>query len=298
MNQNIVKPVQLLFIDIETDGLNVENNQILEISCILTDNKLNQIGEPFHSLILPRGDYEWIYENMPPTVQEMHTKNGLLAEIKIMIDNYYNRPKDITSLDSRFLFKKRVETKILDWLNDLWKENEPVPEIRMAGHSINSLDKPFIEHHMPELASILSHRTHDISSYVRFFTDSCEIPNDKVPFGIKVSGHRAQDDNFMALNEARKLRKWIIENISKQKENQMYENDILIAESHEMFEENLICLKNVKFKQTPRTINLGLDNKTFNNIWLTADLKTNQLHIDHLNKDNEIVLWRHTVTLI
>lgn len=203
-----------LWVDLETDGTNPEDNQILEISCILTDNKLNQIGEPFNSLILPEGDYESLVNNMSPYVKTMHTENGLLVEIKKMLDEYYDNAYNIKSTDPKWKWACKVEKEILDWLNELLPKNqqqslEITLEIRMAGHSINSLDKPFIKVYMPTLHGMLSHRTLDISSHVRFITDVCDISNDKIPFGIKKMGHRASDDNFNALEEARKLRVWI-----------------------------------------------------------------------------------------
>lgn len=207
MSTKVVKPVQFLFVDLETDGTKAKGGHILEVSCILTDNKLNRIGQPFHSLVFPGVDkgkkaMDIIHSSLEtnPFVNDMHTKNGLLFDLGTLA----LKPE---WKDSRL---QTVEKRIHDWLNDLWPEGAPVAEIRMAGHSINSLDFPFIREHMPELASNLSHRTLDISSYVRFFTDCCEIPNDEIPFGLKEAGHRATDDNLMALREAKKLREWVI----------------------------------------------------------------------------------------
>lgn len=203
-NNNNPKPIQYLFTDIEADGLNAKKNQILEIALTLTDNKLNQIGKSFQSLICP--DYlEVVVHDMLPVVREMHTKNGLIAELRQLDD-----PDALLRTKANQFRVYNVERNILSWLNELWPEDSPSAEIRMAGHSINSLDFPFIRTWMPELAENLSHRTLDISSYVRFITDCCEIPNDQIPFGLKVAGHRAMDDCLMALNEAKKLREWNI----------------------------------------------------------------------------------------
>ena len=140
---------------------------------------------------------------MPGIVQNMHTDNGLwkdLEDLKVNLE-----------IDQWKKYHARsVEIEILNWLNGLWPEGTPAAEIRMAVHSINSLDFPFIREHMSELASNLSHRTLDISSYVRFITDCCEISNDEIPFGFKEAGHRAVDDNLIAIREAKKLREWII----------------------------------------------------------------------------------------
>ena len=199
------KPVQFLFTDLETDGTKPnEGNQILEVSCILTDNKLNQIGKPFHSLVCPRFLHQTI-DNFTPFIRNMHTENGLIKDLLKLAET----DEMLRTQEEKFRVNN-VEREILNWLNDLWPEGSPMAEIRMAGHSINSLDLPFIRVWMPELAGNLSHRTLDISSYVRFITDSCEIPNSDIPFGLKKAGHRAQDDNMMAITEAKKLREWII----------------------------------------------------------------------------------------
>lgn len=202
MNNN-KKPVQFLFKDLETDGTNAKGGNILEVSCILTDNKLNPIGKPFHSLVLPKADIMDLFCNMAPVVQKMHTENGLINDLRCLKVNLAEDQWKMYHVDN-------VEKNILSWLNDLWPEDAPISEIRMAGHSINSLDFPFIRVWMPELASNLSHRTLDISSYVRFITDCCEIPNEDIPFELKEAGHRATDDCVMALQEARKLREWIL----------------------------------------------------------------------------------------
>lgn len=206
------KPVNFLFVDLETDGTNSKTGNILEVSCILTDNKLNQIGNPFHSLVCPHF-LEVCVNDMVPFVREMHTKNGLINDLRKLYES-----DDLFRVKAGDYRVANVEKNILSWLGDLYPEDVSIPEIRMAGHSINSLDFPFIRVWMPELASNLSHRTLDISSYVRFITDCCEISNEDIPFGLKEAGHRATDDNQMAVREAKKLREWII------KSNQLMKN--------------------------------------------------------------------------
>jgi oligoribonuclease (3'-5' exoribonuclease) len=187
-----------LFLDLETTNLKPESSYILEVSAILLNKGLEQVGEKFHSLCVPNWnpDILWnlIKTSMCDDVLDMHTKNGLLDEIKTLVDS---------GGDSLPLVDV-VENNILNWLEAMPLEDNSRDYI-LSGHSINSLDKPFIKYYMPKFFALLSHRTLDISSHIRFHTDVCEIPyNSENPF----VAHRAEQDNLAAIHEARYLKAW------------------------------------------------------------------------------------------
>jgi oligoribonuclease len=208
MTNNNKKELNLLFLDLETNHLKPLLGHIIEVAAIYTDCDLNPIGKPFNSLCLPenvpglkKSKFQILREPMNDFVLQMHTDNGLLNELEFLSE----------CIDADALYtEKKVEHRMLSWLNELIPEDASFPEIRLAGHSINSLDLPFLRYRMPELYGLLSHRTLDISSYVRFFTDVCHVPNEDIPFGLKIAGHRAMDDCVMALEETKKFRDWNI----------------------------------------------------------------------------------------
>ena len=63
----------LAFLDLETCGLDVEGDDILEVACIVTDDRLATEVARYHAVV--RTDREF-YE-LPEVVRDMHTKSGL-----------------------------------------------------------------------------------------------------------------------------------------------------------------------------------------------------------------------------
>lgn len=196
--------IYYLWFDCETTGTNVVEHQILELSFILTDANLNQVGEAYHSLVVPQvPDVKtFIEKSTSEFVLNMHTESGLLNEIYNL--DVSKKSYDITSLD----------LEVVSWLESLLpdlKSAKPKKEIRISGRSIGSLDVPMMKKYMKELSSCVSHRTFDISQFEYFFTDACNLPTNLLPFKVdRVNvAHRAYDDNILALNQARDLQKWI-----------------------------------------------------------------------------------------
>lgn len=129
----------LLWIDIETDGLKPNKNNILQIACILTDFKL----EIEH--ILP--EYTIYYKenelNLDEWCKEQHTKSGLLQNVYSSKWSLYE-----------------VEKIIINFLNAHVGIKDT---IHIAGNSVY-FDKSFIDVHMPLLSSRLNRRVIDIST--------------------------------------------------------------------------------------------------------------------------------------
>ena len=69
----------LAWIDLEMTGLDPELHVIVEIATLITDDQLNLIAEG-PDLVISATEEE--LGKMDPVVVEMHTKSGLLNEIK------------------------------------------------------------------------------------------------------------------------------------------------------------------------------------------------------------------------
>lgn len=120
---------ELLWLDIETTGLDPHLDAILEIGAILTDIDLKEISR-FHAIYsLPL----FIRKKMDPYVTEMHVRNGLLDEIAngkcertyTTWKNYcctlrkpyvigYNPDFDLRFLDAVSKVRKYVHHRIID----------------------------------------------------------------------------------------------------------------------------------------------------------------------------------------
>lgn len=75
MKQPKLPPGNILWVDLETTGLDPSVDEILELGVIITDQEVRPLAL-FEAVIVPA-----VPPRMTATVWEMHTKNGLLDEI-------------------------------------------------------------------------------------------------------------------------------------------------------------------------------------------------------------------------
>ncbi len=68
--------MKLLWVDIETTGLNEARDTIVELACVITDRELRRIAS-YHAVIRTELK-DWAGAN--EVVLDMHTRNGLLVE--------------------------------------------------------------------------------------------------------------------------------------------------------------------------------------------------------------------------
>ena len=167
------------WIDLETTG--IKPGGILEVCCIVTDNKMNVIEE-LETTVSPGQE---ALNSMDDFVRNMHTINGLLNRIP-------GAPSTI-----------EVETVWADMLSRI--NNGDPQRILMVGNSIGSLDMPFIRTCMPKVAAQMHYRSIDITS-VRLFAGM--MLGADVEFEKKTA-HRAKDDVLECQAETDYLWKFI-----------------------------------------------------------------------------------------
>lgn len=168
--------IDLLWLDLETTGLDPQHDSILEIAVARAP-----INDPFNYVQLLNRVAKHSGYWLSDFIRDMHTKNGLLKEC---------RTGD-SLLD--------IEEVLLDFIPMLPKNDRPV----LAGSSIH-FDQAFIKFHMPELYSRLSHRLYDVSS-VRLFAESLGAPDFR---GEGDSTHRAMSDIIDSVELAKKYATW------------------------------------------------------------------------------------------
>ncbi len=127
---------KFIWTDLETSGLSVDDNKILEIAVVATDNKLNVLGE--YKVVLKCDDFS----DMNDFVLDMHTKNGLIEDCK-----------------KAYMNLAYVEKELIKWCEDLKLGDKPI----MAGNSVH-FDKSFVRKWMPKFDAILHYRILDVST--------------------------------------------------------------------------------------------------------------------------------------
>jgi oligoribonuclease len=66
----------LVFLDLETTGLDVEHDDILEVACLVIDDGLVAEVARYHAIVMACREFY----ALPEVVRDMHTKSGLWAE--------------------------------------------------------------------------------------------------------------------------------------------------------------------------------------------------------------------------
>jgi oligoribonuclease len=168
---------KLLWVDLETTGLDARTDSILEVAWVLTD-----LDKPFFATEVRYMVSAFKSTTLSPFILDMHTKNSLLdacAKSTITIVN--------------------IETEMLRFVPEI--DDKELKTV-VAGNSVH-FDLGFIRHHMPRLARRLSHRCYDVSA-IQLFARSLGMPKpEKGP-----ETHRAKDDVLASIAQAKRLAEW------------------------------------------------------------------------------------------
>src|SRR5690606_15430889 len=142
------KDSRLIWIDLETTGLDPDRHVIIEIAVIVTGPDLVEVAEPLCRLAYPSRKS---LDVMDPMVREMHETSGLLAEY---FDEYERNP---------YLFgegrigARTVESKVLEYL----QEYTAPGACPLAGSSVH-FDRAFLARWMPRVHAYLHYRNFDV----------------------------------------------------------------------------------------------------------------------------------------
>ena len=157
----------LIWIDCEMTGLDLEKDVLVEIAVLVTDSELNVIGEGIDLVITATPEQ---LAGMNEFVTQMHTNSGLITEI----------PTGISVSAAEDLIIKYLESA-----------STVAGKSPLAGNSV-SVDRSFIARDMPRLNDYLHYRTIDVSSV----KELARRWNPKVYFNspAKTGNHRALGD--------------------------------------------------------------------------------------------------------
>jgi oligoribonuclease len=172
---------ELVWIDCEMTGLDLEADLLIEIAVLVTDADLNILGEGLDVVIKAPDE---ALDNMIPVVTDMHTRSGLINEVRAST-------VDLAT----------AEGMVLDYIRGHVKAAKTAP---LAGNSI-ATDRGFIARDMRKLDEYLHYRMIDVSS----IKELCRRWYPRIYFGQPEKGlaHRALADIHESIQELKYYRR-------------------------------------------------------------------------------------------
>lgn len=162
----------LIWIDLEMTGLVVEQEQILEIATVVTDQHLNVLA---HGPVLALKTAEEYLQKMDDWNQRHHRASGLYERVQ-------RSTVDVT----------QAEAMTIAFLQRFLNPGESP----MCGNTI-SMDRQFLNRYMPKLAQFFHYRQIDVSSIKelvkRWYPNAAKFE--------KNSKHLAQNDIYDSIEE-------------------------------------------------------------------------------------------------
>ena len=166
-------------------GLDPAKHVIVEIATLLTDDELNIIAKGPDLVIQATEDK---LAAMDQVVIEMHTKSGLLKQIR-----------------SSSISLTEAGDQTLAFLKEHIEEPRTVP---LCGNSIG-MDRRFLSVHLNEIEEFLHYRSVDVSTIKELARRWHPEALAQVP--RKDAGHRAMDDIIESLKELRFYREHVFQ---------------------------------------------------------------------------------------
>jgi len=129
----------LVWIDLEMTGLDLERERIIEIATIVTDSNLNVLSE---GPVLAISQGQVFLDEMDEWNQTHHSRSGLLDRI-----------------EKEGVGEREAEAMTLSFINEFVLQGEAT----LCGNSVCQ-DRRFLNRYMPTLESFLHYRNIDVSS--------------------------------------------------------------------------------------------------------------------------------------
>jgi oligoribonuclease len=160
-------------------GLDLANDALVEIACIVTDGELNEVDEGIDLIIKPPAE---ALDHMPDLVRDMHTASGLLNEL------------------AGGMTLAEAQEQVLAYVRGYVTEPRRAP---LCGNSI-ATDRAFLARDLPRLDEYLHYRMIDVSSIKELVRRW--YPRVYFASPAKVGGHRALADIRESITELRYYR--------------------------------------------------------------------------------------------
>jgi len=186
----------LVWLDLETTGLDEVEDRIMEMGMVVTSDDLTQTYEPGFVYIFP---WSSTYEHMLKDrdfVRDMHTKSGLIDAMKTRQNN---------SSDGYVSALEECEADARAWLAGY--DLLPVQQ-ELCGATIH-FDRTFLRWHMPHFEKWFHYRNFDVSTLKRaaqLWSPSLYKNLEDRKLGLtngEYDAHRAVADCYAEIMEAR-----------------------------------------------------------------------------------------------
>ncbi|MAT60319.1 MAG: oligoribonuclease [Micrococcales bacterium] len=176
---------RIVWIDCEMTGLDLKQDALVEIACIVTEADLTPLDDGITVVIRPPAD---ALDQMAEVVVEMHQNSGLIEEI----------PEGISLADAA--------SQVLSYVRGHVPDNRKAP---LAGSTIY-VDRGFLARDMPALDNHLHYRVIDVSS----LKELARRWYPKIYYGSpeKTGNHRAMGDILDSIAELRYYRDKLMDN--------------------------------------------------------------------------------------
>lgn len=175
----IKRKKQLVWIDIETTGVDKYDDYILEIACVITDDDFNIIEE--REWVIKR-DVELMKMISDDFVIQMHEKTGLWDKLENGVS------------------EEQVDSELFEMI----RFAQPEYKVSIGGNSVH-FDLGFLSHHFEKTSEILSHRVLDISAVLKFLKTigkDVQLPEHEV-------SHNALDDIRWTITQAQTIKEYL-----------------------------------------------------------------------------------------
>ncbi|MEF3122011.1 oligoribonuclease [Kocuria flava] len=169
-----------MWIDCEMTGLSLEQDALIEVAALVTDDELNVLGEGVDVVIRPD---EAALAQMGEFVRGMHTASGLLEEL----------PRGVSMAEA--------QEQVLAYLRQWVPEPGKAP---LGGNSVGT-DRTFLVRDMPEVVAHLHYRVIDVSTIKELARRWYPRAYFQAP--AKTGNHRALGDIRDSIDELRYYRR-------------------------------------------------------------------------------------------
>ncbi|WP_298585086.1 oligoribonuclease [uncultured Kocuria sp.] len=171
---------RIVWIDCEMTGLSLEEDALIEVAALVTDDELNVLGEGVDVVIRPS---EAALAQMGDFVRNMHTSSKLLDEL----------PSGLTM--------EEAQEQVLAYIKEWVPEPGKAP---LGGNSVGT-DRTFLVRDMPELVAHLHYRVIDVSTIKEL--SRRWFPRAYFQAPPKTGNHRALGDIRDSIDELRYYRR-------------------------------------------------------------------------------------------
>ncbi len=180
----------LAFLDLETTGLSIERDDILELACIVTDDAFAEVAR-YHAVIKATREFH----TLPEVVRDMHTQSGLWREANgPTAEHLLSIDKDLAA------FLREHAVKITP---------TGVERPQLAGNGIH-FDRGFMRRCLRHAEAELHYRQLDITSVNELMRRCCPAIYAARPRSEQIA-HRALADTLESLAIARYYANCLVE---------------------------------------------------------------------------------------